>query len=170
MLSEVMVEGGNLWGILFFASTILSAPSLNKPSTSDTGDLIVYDDSTSNTNTFETNNSSNAGGSLVNNSTRTSITVSNIGNFKTNGSNDARWYHNFVFKNIYLQRKKRQFLKMSFWSVSAMVRGMVRDYEEKYTEVLLLLSTNNKNFRFSQMNVAFLKVLCHNRIIKVWKF
>ena len=90
MLSEVMVEGGNLWGILFFASTILSAPSLNKPSTSDTGDLIVYDDSTSNTNTFETNNSSNAGGSLVNNSTRTSITVSNIDDFNTNRSNDDR--------------------------------------------------------------------------------
>ena len=83
---QVMLEGGYLWGILFFASAILSAPSLNKPSISDTADTIDY--AATSTNTFKTN-SSNAGGSMVS-STRRSITVSNIGNFKTNGSNDTR--------------------------------------------------------------------------------
>ena len=122
-----MVDGGCLWGILLLASTILSAPSLNSDST----DTKVY--VATSTNSFNTSTSSTARGSTVNNSTSSSGTKedSDVGNFKGNSSDDTRCYC-LAFK----------FLFNFPWSVSEIVRGMVKEYEEMYTEVILLLKTS----------------------------
>ena len=83
---QVMVNGGYLWGILLFASTILSAPSLNKAGVSDT--KVITATSTNTT--------------TVNNSTRTIITDSDSGNFKANSINGTRCPQTFVLEKVFL--------------------------------------------------------------------